>query len=44
MMSIDHGKPVFFVLLDLYNTFDTVEDNVLFSRLKATYGLSVKVL
>ena len=44
MMSIDLGKPVIFVLLDLSAAFDTVDHNVLFSRLKDMFGLSGKVL
>ena len=44
MMSIDRGKPVILVLLDLLAAFDTVDHNVLFSRLKNMFGLSGKVL
>ena len=44
MMSIDQGKPVILVLLDLSAAFDTVDYNVLFSRLKDMFGLSGKVL
>jgi len=44
MMSIDQGKPVILVLLDLPAAFDTVEHNVLLSRLKDMFGLSGKVL
>jgi len=44
MMSIDHGKPVILVLLDMSAAFDTVDHNVLFSRLKDIFGLSGKVL
>jgi len=44
MMSIDQGKPVILVLLDLSVAFDTVDHNVLFSRLKDMFGLSAKVL
>ena len=42
MMSIDQGKPVILVLLD--TAFDTVDHNVLFSRLKDMFGLPGKVL
>ena len=44
MMSIDQGKPVILVLLDLFAAFDKVDNNVLFSRLKDMFGLSGKVL
>ena len=44
MMSIDQGKPVILVLLDLSAAFDTVDHNVLFSRLKDMFGMSGKVL
>ena len=44
MMSIDQGKPVILVLLDLSAAFNTVDHNVLFSRLKDMFGLSGKVL
>ena len=44
MMSIDQGKPVIVVLLDLSAAFDTVEHNVPFSRLKEMFGLSGRVL
>ena len=44
MMSIDQGKLVILVFLDLSPTFDRVDLNVLFSRLKDMFGLSWKVL
>jgi len=44
MMLIDEGKPVIFVLLDLSTAFDTVDHNVLFSRLKVIFGLPGEVL
>jgi len=44
MMSIDKSKPVILVLLDPSAAFDTVEYNVLFSRLKDMFGLSGKIL
>ena len=44
MMSIDQGKPMIPVLLDLSAAFDTVDNKVLFSRLKDVFGLSGKVL
>jgi len=44
MMSIDQGKPVILVLLDLSDVFDTVDHNVFFSMLKDMFGLSGKVL
>ena len=44
MVSIDQGKPVILVLLDLCDAFDTDDHNVLFSRLKDMFGLSGKVL
>ena len=34
MMSIVQGKPVLLVLLDLPAAFDTVDQHLLFSRLK----------
>ena len=44
MISIDQGKPVILVLLDLSAPFDRVDLNVLFSRLKDMFGLSGDVL
>jgi len=44
MMSIDQGKPKILVLLDLYTAFDTVDHNVLFSRLKDMLVCQVKYL
>jgi len=44
MMSVDQSKPVILILLDLSATFDTVGHNVIFSRLKYTFGLSGTVL
>ena len=44
MMSIDQGKPVILVLLELTAAFDTVDHNVLFSELTYMFCLSDKVL
>ena len=44
IMSIDQGKPIILVLLDLSAAFDIVEHNVLSFRLKDMFGLSGKVL
>ena len=44
MMSIGQGKPVLLVFLDLSAAFDTIDHNVLFSRLKDMFGLSGKLL
>ena len=44
MMSIDQGKPAILLLLDLSAAFNTVDHNVLFSRLKDMFGLSGRVL
>ena len=44
MMSIDQGKTVILVFLDLSIAFDRVDHNALFSRLKDMFGLSGKVL
>ena len=44
MISIDQGKPVILIPLELSAAFDTVDHNVLFSRLKDMFGLSGKVL
>ena len=43
MMSIDQGKPVLFLLLNLSAALDTVDDNAFFSRLEDMFGLSGKV-
>ena len=43
-MSIDQGKPVILVLLDLCAAFDRVDHKVPFSKLKDMLGLSGKVL
>ena len=43
-MSVDQGKPVILVLLDLSAAFDIVDHNVRFSRLKDMFGLSGRVL
>jgi len=43
-MSIDQGKPVILVLLEVSAAFDTVDHNVLISRLRDMFGLSDKVL
>ena len=44
MMSTDQGKPAILILMDLFAPFDTVDHNVLFSRLKDMFGLSGRVL
>jgi len=44
MISIDQGKPVILVLMDLPAAFDTVDHNVLFCRLKGMFDLSGRVL
>jgi len=44
MTSFDQGKPVILVLLELYVAFDTVDRNVLFSRLKDMFDMSGKVI
>ena len=44
IISIDQGKPAIIVPLDLSAAFDTVDHNVLFSRLKDMFGLLGKVL
>jgi len=43
MMSIDQGKPVILVLMNLSAAFDRVDHNVFFSRLKDMFGTSGKV-
>jgi len=43
-MLIDQGKPVILFLRDMSAAFDTVDQNVPFSRLKDMFGLSGKVL
>ena len=42
-MSIDPGEPVIIDLLGLSTAFDTVDHNVLFSRLKDMFTLSGRV-
>ena len=44
MMSIDQGKQVILVLLDLSAAFNTVDHKVFFARVKDMLGLSGKVL
>ena len=44
MMSIDQGKSALLVFLDLSAAFDTVDHNILFSKLKDMFGVSGKVL
>jgi len=44
MMSIDQGKSVIFVLLDFSVAFESVDHNVLFSKMEEIFGLSGKVL
>ena len=44
MISIEQGKPVILVLVDLSAAFDTVDHNVLFSRIIDIFGMSGKVL
>jgi len=43
-MSINQGKPLILVFLDLSSAFETVNHIVLFSKLKDMFGLSGKVL
>ena len=43
-MSIEQGKTVVLVLLDLSAAFDTIDHGVLFSRLEKLFGLSGSVL
>ena len=44
MMSIDQGKSVIIVLLDLSAVFDQFDHNVVFSKLKDMLGVPGKEL
>ena len=44
MLSIDQGKPVILVLLDLSAAFDTVDQQIHFFSFKDMFSLSDKVL
>jgi exonuclease III len=43
-VAIDNGKSVIFVMLDLSAAFDTVDHDILLSRLSTCYGISGAVL